>query len=413
MIIIKQRLWVTVNMKLTKKNIEALEPREIKYVTMFDGQENFGVMTYPSSKDHPSGIKKYCVRIRFGNSKKQKIIGNCKHFSIPDAKDRADEIIKQYKNGIDVTKEEKKKQVNNKTLQSCIDEYLPTVKPRTQTDIKKCMKTWDKWLKKPLRNITPAMVLRQYDKRVKISFHRARLESAYLRSLWNHYKKELNLTESPTIILNQDRKGWSKRTINHRRLDHETAKEFLPAISNLTSDRDASLFKLIYFTGLRASEAMNLTWENINLDNNSLHIADTKNGDPLDIPLNSHAITVITEIADGEFKHKKYLFPQVSRKGEISEMKSYAKSLATLQKTVLWSPHDSRRGFINAGGVVGSNSYMVKQLVNHVDNSEAHAGYNHYTVGELRNTSQAIGDFLNNQLHSDNVIELKTRMANS
>ena len=42
---------------------------------------------------------------------------------------------------------------------------------------------------------------------------------------------------------------------------------------------------------------------------------------------------------------------------------------------------------------------MIKQLVNHTDNGqEAHAGYNHYTIGELRPTSQIIGDYLYNHV---------------
>lgn len=173
--------------------------------------------------------------------------------------------------------------------------------------------------------------------------------------------------------------------------------------------RDETLFKLIYFTGLRAGEAMQLKWDNINFKNNSLHLSDTKNGNPLDIPLNSYAVELLQSIKEGEYKHKKYIFPSVDKKDNVVSMKYYSKSLSNLKKQgVMWSSHDSRRGFINAGGVSGCNSYMIKQLVNHSDNGqEAHAGYNHYTIGELRPTTETIGDYLFNQLHSTNVVEFK------
>ena len=89
-------------------------------------------------------------------------------------------------------------------------------------------------------------------------------------------------------------------------------------------------------------------------------------------------------------------------------MTSYSKSVAKLKKNgVMWSPHDSRRGFIVAGGVLGINSYMVKQLVNHYDKNDVHAGYQTYTVAELRLASQLISDHLGSQLlSSNNIIEL-------
>jgi len=143
---------------------------------------------------------------------------------------------------------------------------------------------------------------------------------------------------------------------------------------------------------------MGLEWKNINFKNNSLYIPTTKNGTPLDIPLNSYAIDVLAEVKNHEGKHKKFVFPQYDKKSAASPMKYYSKSLTKLKKQgVLWSPHDSRRGYINAGGVTGCNSYMIKQLVNHASEESAHDGYNHYTIGELRPATQTIGDYLEAQ----------------
>ncbi len=392
-------------MKFIKKNIDALEPRDSKYYVMDDALEDFGIKVYPSGK------KSFIVRLRFGTSKKEKVIKDITLTTVSDARRTAGDYINQYKKGIDVTKEEKKQVVKNKSLKKCVEGYLKTVKKGTHKSVLESKKIWEDhgWLDKPIRNITSLMVLRLYDERVKISFHGARQEAAYLRAIWNQNKKELNLDDPPTLILNEDRKEWNKKTTKHRRLDHETAIEWGKAIETV-SVRDKSMFKLVYFTGLRASEAMNLEWDNINFKNTSLHIPDTKNGKPLDIPLNSQAITVLESIKSGKYKHKKYIFPQVGNDGSVSPMKYYSKSLAKLRtQGVNWSPHDSRRGFINAGGVTGCNSYMVKQLVNHTDSAEAHDGYHYYTLGELRPATQTIGDHLNNQLSSSNVVEFKKK----
>jgi len=43
------------------------------------------------------------------------------------------------------------------------------------------------------------------------------------------------------------------------------------------------------------------------------------------------------------------------------------------------------------------NSYMVKQLVNYYDKNDVHAGYQTYTIGELREPAQKIADYLESQ----------------
>jgi integrase len=383
-------------MKLTKSSINNLPIKDSKYYIMDGGLDNFGIKVYPSGK------KTYIVRVRFKTSKKEYAIGDVANKTIGQAKDEARDIIKQYKNGVDVKAEEKKNQLKDKTLGQCIEDYLTTVKKGSQSSIIKAKKIWDKegWLKKPLRKITQLMVLRLYDKRVIKSFHGARQEAAYLRSIWNLNKKDLNLIETPTLILNEERKGWSKKTVKTRRLDFETASKFYNALDTLPY-RDRNLFLLSYFTGMRAEEMMQLEWSNIDLNNKSLHIPDSKTGQPLDIPLNTHAIDILLSILNGEFKHKRYIFTQVNKAGNVEPMKYYSKSLTKLKNQgVLWSPHDSRRGFITCADVIGISHYMAKQLTNHVIDQDIHGGYIHYTIAEMRQASQRIADELYKQLNA-------------
>lgn len=391
-------------MKLSKKAIKGLTEKNYSYFKMDDALDNFGVKVYPSGK------KSFIVRIRFtGGSIKTYTVGDVTKLSIAEGRKQAGEIIDKYKSGVDVRVEEKQKQDGNKTLTECLDGYFNEVKQGTHKSLREAKLIWDKhgWLNKPLRNITEGMVLKLYDKRVKMSFHGARQEAAYLRAIWNQNKKGLQLGDSPTLILNEERKGWNKKTVKHRRLDFETAANWYQAIQTLNF-RDQHLFLLIYYTGLRAKEAMTLEWDNINFTNRSLHITETKNGRPLDIPLNSYAIDILNEINDSEHKHNRYIFPATNADGKVEPMKYYSKQLGKLKKQgVEWSPHDSRRGFITAAERIGVSTYMSKQLTGHVIETEIHGGYVHFTIGELRTGSQRIGDALNKQLNAVNVIQFK------
>jgi len=386
-------------MKFSKINLDNLETRKSKYLVMDDALEFFGLTIYPTGK------KAFIVRLRQKGKQKLYTLAPFPATSVVQARKLAAPIIEKFQQGVDIKKLEAVEKTKNQSLRTCIEGYLPSIKPTTQKDISKCMKQgWEKWLDKPIKDITERKLLALYDQRAQASKNRARLEMAYLRSIWNFHKKALNLPESPTAILNEDRKGWSKVNSRTRRLDFETAPKWHKAMETI-NPRDRSLFLLIYYTGLRSIEAKNLYWSDINLENKSLHLSDTKNGRPLNIPLSSQAMEILNNIPKGS----EHIFSQVSRSGEIGPMTSYSKSATILKaQGVAFSPHDARRGYIVAGGSLGLNSYMIKQLVNHSDSVDVHAAYQTYTVAELRSTSQRICDHLENHLHAnDSVIEFK------
>tara|TARA_R110001583_G_scaffold185246_2_gene345230 strand:- start:1151 stop:2344 length:1194 start_codon:yes stop_codon:yes gene_type:complete len=390
-------------MKFSKLNLDNLEPKKSKYLVMDDALEFFGLRTYPTGK------KMFVVRLRQNGKPKLYTVAPFPAVSIIQAHKLAAPIIEKYQQGVDVKQVEAIERTRDKMLRSCIDDYLPTVKPTTQKDISRCMTAgWLGWLDTPIKELTQSKVLKVYDQRAKVARNRARLEMAYLRSIWNFHKKALNLPDSPTTILNEDRKGWNKINTRTRRLDFETASKWYKAMDAI-NPRDRNLFLLIYYTGLRSIEAKNLKWSEIELDNASLHLKDTKNGQPLNIPLSTQALEVLNNI----HHDSEYVFSQVSRSGVIGPMTSYSKSFSIIKdQGVSWSVHDARRGFIVAGGVLGLNSYMIKQLVNHSDNSDVHASYQTYTVAELRSTAQRICNHLENHLIAgDNVVELKAQQG--
>ena len=395
-------------MIFNKTNLQKLKPRKGRYIVMADGKKYFGI------KVIQGGVKYYLVRLTFEGRRIEHKITN--YISgdadeVSNAYERAKEVIRLYLDGVDVKAREKAKKLQHKTLGDCVDEYLKAVKTGTVQSVITAKRTWKKagWLNKPLKNITPDMVLKLYDKRVKDSFHSARREVAYLRAIWNKNRKHLQLPETPTRIISEERKGWSQKTTNTRRLDNTTAPKWYRALDKL-SYRDRNLFLLVYYTGMRSGEVMRLEWSNINLEEKTLHLEDTKNGKDLDIPLNSYAMQIIHAINNDEYRHDKYLFPQVSRTtGKITAMIHCGKAVTKLKKEgVCWSPHDSRRGFIVAGAVLLLPDKMIRQLTNHAENkADAHDGYLTFTAEELRPASEKIGQYLYAQLKIDNVVPFR------
>jgi integrase len=72
------------------------------------------------------------------------------------------------------------------------------------------------------------------------------------------------------------------------------------------SYRWQAYFPLLLYVGLRKSELLNLTWENVDLGAKELNVARTKSGEPLVQPIPEPAMRIIEALPS---RGGKYLFP--------------------------------------------------------------------------------------------------------
>lgn len=86
-----------------------------------------------------------------------------------------------------------------------------------------------------------------------------------------------------------------------RSLTAEQAKRLVEALPELK--REMFLFALA--TGLRQGNVKMLQWEWVDMDQRALYVPDTKNDDPLGVPLNEVAMGVLNRRLG---KHKRYVF---------------------------------------------------------------------------------------------------------
>jgi integrase len=70
-----------------------------------------------------------------------------------------------------------------------------------------------------------------------------------------------------------------------------------------------AFFPLAAFLGLRRTELLTLKWENVDLDAKAIEIADTKNRDPLILPLPSPAIATLAKLASERKDGCEWVFP--------------------------------------------------------------------------------------------------------
>ncbi|MDE2100178.1 MAG: tyrosine-type recombinase/integrase [Patescibacteria group bacterium] len=156
---------------------------------------------------------------------------------------------------------------------------------------------------------------------------------------------------------------------------------------NNSSFRDLLLFLL--FSGLRKSEAINLRWEDVDLQSGIATIRNTKNGDDFELPMNEFNWRLLEARSLGS-NGEGYVFPGKYPNRPISAgTKSFVK--ACKQAGMPFSLHDLRRTFVTIGDELDIKTEAIKALVNHrID--DVTEGYIIRSPERLRRVSQKICD---------------------
>ena len=155
------------------------------------------------------------------------------------------------------------------------------------------------------------------------------------------------------------------------------------------------------FSGCRAGETMSMEVKNIDLENGMVKYPITKTK-AFEMPLSDYMIELLrNRIADNaeEFgAHCRWVFPSVTAaSGHLEEEKLTASEPKLFKQH--WSPHTLRHSWITiADQKVKISDSHQRALTNHkpkrAKHSDAHAGYIHPDIDDLRHSQQAMTDYL-------------------
>jgi len=256
----------------------------------------------------------------------------------------------------------------------------------------------DRWVDTPLAEIGRDDVRRHYARACKVSEASATGAMRLLRAVYNYADGEYRDANGERIRLDNPvaelsrKKLWKKpkaRTVRLRRADFSPWFAALGEIEPTPRD----YLKLVLFTGLRRREAGPLEWSRVDLDGPipSATIADTKNGEPLTIPLPSVAVEML-RARRAYAPRSRFVFPAKSKSGHLEEPKGAVARIKALSG-IEASPHALRRTFVSVAESIEVGPYTIKRLVNHKsggDVTEAH--YVDIELPRLLAASQRVAD---------------------
>ena len=206
-----------------------------------------------------------------------------------------------------------------------------------------------------------------------------------LQSILNHAKilYPKHVIRNPCEVLSVG-KFWPKTPARKNKLQGADFKQFYTGIQKFNEiTRDA--FLLCLYQGLRNMEAASLQWQHIDIDNAILLVPDTKNNEPLHVPLSAQSLDILKRRHASNQEGSSYVFP--TQKAHLNKTGHIVLKADTLKLNtgLALSVHGLRRSFIDiADNKIKLRRQDVDRLTNHIDGSVTGKHYSHKDIEDLR-----------------------------
>ena len=268
------------------------------------------------------------------------------------------------------------------TLEKSFHDFVEvrSLKPITFREYNRAMKkTFKDWQTKPVNSITKDMVMRKFRKVSSESGPAlANLEFRFLRALMNFAMGQYeNSKGKPLVSVNpvsrlSETKAWHRIKRRQTIIDKSDLPKWFQGIRSLSNKDFRDYLTLLLLTGVRRSEGFQLQWSDIDLRNKTFIIQDTKNHNPLSLPMGNFLYKMFKERK--KTSKSEWVFPGTGRTKHMVEPKG---ALMEIKETtgIKFSFHDLRRLFITTTDSLDISTYAMKALVNHSLNGDVTGGY--------------------------------------
>lgn len=378
--------------KLNKSSIDKLLPPESGYDLHWDDAlPGFGL------RITASGVRSFIVQKRISGKEHRSTLGRYGVLTPEQARKEAQKFLGQVAQGANPVAAKAKARAESVTLKEALKAYFESrpLKPRTINDINQAFKGFEDWENKPLSSINREMISKRHHKLGELSPARANLAMRYLRAVFNfaiaHYTDKEGqpyIADNPVKRLSQTR-AWYRVERRETVITPHQLKPWFAAVLSLSNEVARDYFLTILLTGLRRTEAMNLTWSDVDLKGKTLKVRDTKNHRDHTLPLSDYLLNILKArkaSATGE-----YVFE--SSKGRMQNLR-YAQEAVTIDSGVKFTIHDLRRTFATIADSLDIPGYTVKMLLNHKMNGDVTAGYIIADVERLREPIKKITSYI-------------------
>jgi len=349
-------------LNFTKKTIDAIPlpstagKRLYFYDTQIQGLEL--MVTHQGAKSFKVYRKLREIPIRVS-------IGKYPQMSIEEARRKAQKVIIEIIGGKNPNEEKKKLRAETtfgEMFSSYMERYNKPLKKSWRYDEREVNKFLPHWFKRKLSSITKQEVQNLHEKiRAENGLYQAnrlleRIKAIYNKALewgWNGINPA------------QGVKKYKEKS-RERFLHPDEFPRFFESLEAEPNDivRDYILVSLL--TGVRKSNVLAMRWEDINFERQEWLIPETKNGEPLRIPLISKVIDVLKSRLQ-KYGQAEWVFESTGKTGHLIEPKSGWKRILERAGIKDLRLHDLRRTVGSWQAATGANSFIIGSTLGHKD----------------------------------------------
>jgi integrase len=342
----------------------------------------------------PSGTRSFHVRATVFGSTRRIALENGRYpgMKIEQARREAARLLSQIADKSNPVESRREVKASAITLREVFNQYVDEKRTKNGKPLKESTKAEyrmaldkavpDYW-NRPLADLNEKTIKRRYQKRVDESTTRAKAFHKVITALHNFarisYKRtngDSYFPENPAQVIVAEnllvKTPRRKTYVKQAELPH-----WFDAVESLgTIEREFLQFVLM--TGCRKSEAMNLTWERVNLRAKTFKLTDTKNREDVELPIPF------------------YLLPLLQRRqgdGRVFPVGDDAKACLRKVKEasgVQFTLHDLRRTFATTAEDLDISGLTVKRLLNHLTDADVTADYQIPNIERLERVSRRI-----------------------
>jgi integrase len=415
-------------MKITKTTIERLIPPEKGQALYWDDSlKGFG------ARITATGAIGYIAQARVQGQTRRVTLGRHGVLTSEEARKQAKIELGKMASNIDPSAEKQKAKIRSITLREVADDYkenrrtragLP-LKQNTKDDIERHVTTtFSDWENHSIMGITREKVSKCYKNKSKTSVAQAnqsmRVLSALIRyGAAKHRKPDGSriIADNPVDVL---RESQTLAAVNARTTAIPKGKygEWWAEVQRrrnnpglIKASRTAvDLIAFIALTGLRLTEAKTLKWSQVDLEDRSFKLIDTKNRRDVTFPLSDAAKAILAERHD---EKEVYVFPGRSDGHLDNATKQF--EMITKATGVEVTAHPLRRTFIQISlKELKLELWRIKALSNHkIRDDVTLDAYGDLTdVRFLKHEADKIADFYEAEravFEADNVVNIEGR----
>lgn len=352
-----------------------------------------------------SGAKSFILEKRIDGKVKRLTLGRYPELTVEQARKEAHKLLGHIAVGRNPPAEKKYKALQGTTLEQAFSDFImvrKNLKARTLYDYQRVMKVvFADWQNKAMLDISKEMIAKRHS---KIGAERgeayANLSMRFLRALFNFAIAQYEdgsghaiLRENPVMRLTQTR-AWYRVDRRQTVIKPHQLAPWYQAILSLKQDKTSKQSALVadyllflLFTGLRRQEAATLKWSDIDMNDRSFTLTDTKNREPLTLPLTDFISNLLESRKAAT--NSEYVFAGDGKAGYLIEPRRQVQKVTELSD-VSFTLHDLRRTFITVAESIDISAYALKRLVNHKMTNDVTAGYIVTDVERLRRPMEQI-----------------------